>query len=324
MNIVFRSDYLRVGKHFFLFGLLIVLASCAGAQKKTANDISIEDEAPYGWRRSESAVITMTDANGAVAKKVSATVKRGKELFIDVKTLADGRYTLKVTVDNSTCYDNQFTTEFEKERKNERVVLKLTPSDRPRPIPAEKPVIYLYPEKTEGVAVKVRFKGELVKTIPAYNEGWQVTATPDGKITDKADGKQYPYLFWEGNTYKQHWNMSAGFVVSSADSKAFLEHVLPEMGLTAKEYNEFIDYWLPALQKNDYNLIHFSGAEYEDLAKLEITPQPDAVLRVFMVFRATDKNTPAEPQHFKPFERKGFTVVEWGGIQMPGAGVAGR
>ncbi len=59
-----------------------------------------------------------------------------------------------------------------------------------------KPVIYLYPESKTDVNVRLDFKGGLVTTIPEYNGGWSVSAAPDGTITNKADGKKYPYLFW--------------------------------------------------------------------------------------------------------------------------------
>jgi hypothetical protein len=260
----------------------------------------------------------VTDAKGAEVKKMNSVVKVKKETYIDISTLATGEYTLKVLVNNTDCNDNRFTADFKKEKDNKRIVLKfLAPEGRrKRPIPAEKPVIYLYPEQTGEVTVKVRFKGALVKTIPEYGQGWTVTATPDGRITNKADGKQYPYLFWEGNTYKQDWNMKEGFVVSGDKSREFMERALREMGLAAHECKEFMDYWLPRLQQNEYNLIHFAGSEYEDLATLEISPKPNAVLRVFMVFRPANKDTRAVPQHFEHFVRKGFTVVEWGGMQL--------
>ena len=44
-----------------------------------------------------------------------------------------------------------------------------------------KPVIYLYPEKTEEVKVTVKPKGGVTESIPAYGKGWKVKATPEGK-----------------------------------------------------------------------------------------------------------------------------------------------
>ena len=47
-----------------------------------------------------------------------------------------------------------------------------------------KPVIYLYPEKETEVTVKLNYAGELTCTYPAYNDGWKVSASPDGTLTD--------------------------------------------------------------------------------------------------------------------------------------------
>ena len=86
------------------------------------------------------------------------------------------------------------------------------------------------------------------------------------------------------------------------------------MGLTPKEYNEFIVYWYPLMQDNEWNLVHFANdEEYGKYARLDITPKPDSMLRVFMVFRGIDAPVAVEPQVFERFERTGFSVVEWGG-----------
>jgi len=55
------------------------------------------------------------------------------------------------------------------------------------------------------------------------------------------------------------------------------------MGLIPKEYNDFIVYWLPILQENSYNFISFAGKDYEDLAQLKITSEPDSISRVIMI-----------------------------------------
>jgi len=175
-----------------------------------------------------------------------------------------------------------------------------------------KPVIYLYPEKEQEVNVKLDLDGKFTFTYPEYNNGWNVTAKPDGTII--SDGKEYSYLFWEGlmPTFKP--DFKEGFVVKGSDSAEFLRETLSQMGLTPKEYNEFIVYWAPKLQENEYNKIYFAEDDYTDEAKLEINPKPDSILRVFMVYEKADENTVLPKQEIKPFERKGFTVVEWADI----------
>lgn len=184
------------------------------------------------------------------------------------------------------------------------------------PVPV-KPLIYLYPQEKQDIDVKLNFDGILTSSYPKYDEsvqGWKVTAYPDGKIINHADNQEYNYLFWEGKSSTPiDWDFSKGFVVKGEDTREFLQKTLLKIGLTPKEYNEFIVYWYPLLKDNPYNLIHFADEQYTKMAPLAITPKPDSMLRVFMVFKPLDKKIEIEPQVFQPFERKGFTVVEWGG-----------
>ncbi|MDD2871295.1 MAG: hypothetical protein PHS49_04860 [Candidatus Gracilibacteria bacterium] len=183
-----------------------------------------------------------------------------------------------------------------------------------------KPIIYLYPEYTIDVKVKLDYDGKIIADLPKYDKeikGWDVIAYPDSKIIDKSDNKEYSYLFWEGIPSTEiSWNFDKGFVVKGSESREFLQDILPKIGLTPKEFNEFIVYWYPIMQKNEYNLVNFSGKQYTDTAPLETIPKYDSLLRVFMVFKAIDKPINISPQTFDKFERKGFTVVEWGGTQV--------
>ena len=178
----------------------------------------------------------------------------------------------------------------------------------------EKPVIYLYPEKETEVKVQLDYDGTLVCAYPEYNNGWKVVAQPDGTLCD-ASGKTYSYLFWEGNT-DATYDFSKGFVVKGSETAEFLEEKLSEIGLNAKEANEFIVYWLPKMQNNPYNLITFQGETYTETAKLTVSPNPDSVLRVFMVYTALDAPIEVEMPEIEFFERKGFTLVEWGGTEI--------
>ena len=183
-----------------------------------------------------------------------------------------------------------------------------------------KPIIYLYPEEVTDVEVELDVNGELYCTYPKYDNGWEVTAYPDGKIVDKKDGNEYSYLFWDAYS-DIDFDLSRGFVVKGEDTAEFLRDTLSKMGLLPKEYNEFIVYWLPLMEKNDYNFITFQEEAYTDNAKLDITPAPDSILRVYMVYTAVDeddvkKYEGIEAPEIKGFERKGFTVVEWGGSEI--------
>ncbi|MDD3224413.1 MAG: hypothetical protein PHX70_06890 [Clostridium sp.] len=70
------------------------------------------------------------------------------------------------------------------------------------------------------------------------------------------------------------------------------------------------------MENNKYNLITFQNKEYEKIAKLNVSPKPDSMLRIFMVFKAIKSPIHIEQPNIKPFVRRGFTVVEWGGSEI--------
>ena len=177
-----------------------------------------------------------------------------------------------------------------------------------------KPVIYLYPEQTMDVSVKVSPNGGFTVTEPVYGEnGWFVRATPESELYNYADEKIYPYLFWEGHGMN-YQRPEEGFVVPRADVQAFLETSLAKQGLIAKEYNEFIEFWLPRMQEKDYYFITFLPQDqFDRLAPLEVSPRPDTVIRVFMDYEGLENPIEVQPQELFTPERNGFTVVEWGG-----------
>ena len=174
-----------------------------------------------------------------------------------------------------------------------------------------KPVIYLYPEQKMHVSVTLDYDGTLTCNYPEYHNGWNVTACPDGTLTDRK-GQSYNYLYWEGLT-KMSYDFSEGFCVSGSETAEFLDKALSELGLTRKEANEFIVFWLPLMKENPYNIISFQTDKYTDHARLTITPEPDTVIRVFMAYQPSNEEITMKPQLLTSTERTGFTAVEWGG-----------
>ena len=177
-----------------------------------------------------------------------------------------------------------------------------------------KPVIYLYPEETTEVSVLLDFNGELTTTYPAYDNGWRVVAEPDGTLFDE-NGREYYCLYWEGES-DIDFDMSEGFCVKGSETAAFLEEALAKLGLTRREANEFIVYWLPLMEGNEYNVISFQTDAYTENAKLIIDPQPDTLIRVFMAWYGSGKLVEISEQSLAAPERTGFTVVEWGGSEI--------
>jgi len=180
-----------------------------------------------------------------------------------------------------------------------------------------KPVIYLYPEQEQDISVKVNPVGGMTYADPAYGNGWKVRATPDGNLTELATGMRYPYLFWEGKggIYAQP---KEGFVVAQRDVHAFLVSTLARLGLNQKETGDFIEFWESRMQSAPYYFITFlRNKEMDQLAPLAVTPAPDTVIRILMDFSPLQTPIQAKGFPIATPERKGFTVVEWGGVIRP-------
>ncbi len=179
----------------------------------------------------------------------------------------------------------------------------------------KKPVIYLYPEKDMNISVKVE-NAKLIHTYPKYDNGWNVFVTKEGKITNLKTNLEHYCLYWEGESSK-NYTIDEGFVVKGDDSIKFLEEKLEIMGLNRKEINEFIIFWLPQLEQNELNMIKFINEEYNNDYPLNVSPKPDSIIRVYMIFKKIDAiDILLKEQVLKPVQRKGFSVVEWGGSEL--------
>lgn len=176
-----------------------------------------------------------------------------------------------------------------------------------------KPVIYLYPKKTIKISVNVKPTNGISVSIPKIGNGWEVIATPKGKITNLSDNKIYPYLFWEGFA-SNFTTPEEGFVVKSDEIAKFFDKKLKKLGLNKKEIADFKEFWVPRLNKDPYYFITFiPQEEFDQYAPLTIEPKPDSVIRVFFDYKGLDKKIDVKEQKLETPARDGFSVVEWGG-----------
>ncbi|MBR3998376.1 MAG: hypothetical protein IKI93_08550, partial [Clostridia bacterium] len=175
-----------------------------------------------------------------------------------------------------------------------------------------KPVLYLYPEEETEVSVSFAHPEILTTVYPTYEESWQMTAEPDGTLTDER-GREYYALYWEESGFMPT-DFETGFCVPRENAAAFLEEKLDHLGLTNREANEMIMYWLPIMEKSEYSLVFFELTESrEKYNHLHITPVPDSLLRIAIHIRHSDEFVHVEEQILPAWERHGFSAVEWGG-----------
>lgn len=184
----------------------------------------------------------------------------------------------------------------------------------------KKPVIYLYPELSTLVNVKVQPKGKLFFTYPKYDEqGWNVEANSNGELD--VNGNKLNYLFWEAEQQfdQEQFDLASGFIVGKEETISFLEEKLSSFGLNSKEQADFITFWGPQLMKNEQNFVHFVFNENCDqFAELSISPEPDTTFRIYILFSDSEdlKSKEILPQEIPKMSRNGFTVIEWGGSEL--------
>ena len=176
-----------------------------------------------------------------------------------------------------------------------------------------KPIIYLYPTEETEVNVTLWTPENLSHTYPKYNpiKWWNVIAQPNGDLEDMDTWRKLYALYREWKTYNET-KFDEWFVVAWKDTISFLEEKLAILWLNEREAEEFIVYWLPQMENNEYNLIRFETKEEQDENMLlNITPIPDTVIRVMMDWKAIEEPMDIPEQKLVTPERNWFTVVEW-------------
>ena len=59
----------------------------------------------------------------------------------------------------------------------------------------------------------------------------------------------------------------------------------------------------------------YSGKNKNEV-KLKISPTPDNILRLFMLYKPVNGPIDITPPEIPEFNRTGFTVIEWGGAKI--------
>lgn len=177
------------------------------------------------------------------------------------------------------------------------------------PIYVEKPNIYLYPESTTQVKVTLvpKNSNDIIQSIPSYQKGWDISIQPSGKIDNK-----YEYLFYEGKLAK-YPKSEIGWSIPASVLWQFLPQKMAEFGFNEKEIKDFVDYWQTHLPKSEfYKIVPIVNHEIDKEFALKIEPLPQSILRVWFYINPVEKQSNLNPPLITNFERKGFTVVEWG------------
>ncbi|KAG8922413.1 hypothetical protein FRC02_011867 [Tulasnella sp. 418] len=201
---------------------------------------------------------------------------------------------------------------------------------------------------------------------------WVVTAHPDGTLRQEPSGVDTSYLLWEAETHldlldsppssptsaslpsdlTSDCDDTESFIpgrskcaphnsvlLSVQEAPLYLNKALFELGLHTEARTSFITYWLPSLLKHQFIALRFvPQSAYEKAAPLDISPTPDLVTRVFMLFQGVSplevddsvwqeaENRAKDPPSIwnnvvgideaKQEDEKLFRVLEWGGMEV--------
>lgn len=208
----------------------------------------------------------------------------------------------------------------------------------------DKPVIYLYapnPNKVHTVTVYNRenvtgdqVRSEFVFSYPtpkAVNKEsqsieWELTTNTSGqlRLVDKSSDV-YPYLFWDAKSKLTDSEIqlfqTEGLIIDRENYTAYLEKALHKQEIIlASEVTDFITHWVPQMLKFPQCKIQFNKDIIESRYQLTVSPAPDVITRVFMVWQGLVNPVQASKSDilFELCTRNpSFTrVVEWGGTQL--------
>ena len=139
----------------------------------------------------------------------------------------------------------------------------------------------------------------------------------NGDLIDLNTDRNLYSLYYESKNKKEFCVTEERFIVNKKDITKFLEEKLAILGLSDREAEEFIIYWLPKLQENEYNYIRFASIdEINENMPLEFSQEPDTLIRVVMTYKGLSEPINVKEQQLEKVERKGFVAVEWGGSEI--------
>lgn len=176
-----------------------------------------------------------------------------------------------------------------------------------------KPNLYLYPTTQQRVNVSLEFPmgGTILKSDPLYTNPWVVDVAPNGTINGT-----YRYLFYECEV-PPHYQYTAGWCVARDTLESFFRHNLASYGFREHEIDDFIEYWIPQLKNSPYYLLYpQTSTTINALVRLNITPTPGTVLRLYYVIKESNARVNLPTPTVLSTPRNGFTVVEWGGVVL--------
>ena len=179
----------------------------------------------------------------------------------------------------------------------------------------KKPIIYFYPEEEMDLSVKIANDDRLLTSYPKYDDGWNIHLNEDGTFTTNDSDREYYALYFEARS-NYDCTFEEGFYVNKDNALNFLEEKMNYIGFTNREVNEFMMYWLPILENNVHSLVYFElTEERNEECQLIFSTEPDTLIRTIVHIKKVDGEVSIPEQQLKHYDRNGFVVTEWGGVE---------
>ncbi|TNE56210.1 MAG: hypothetical protein EP338_01175 [Bacteroidetes bacterium] len=193
------------------------------------------------------------------------------------------------------------------------------------PVYLEKPVVYGYSDKDQHLKIQLKTPGAIQFSYPKLNQNqsWNLSLI-DNEWVDQ-HGKHYPYLFWDAQLklrsfLKDEHQQIFGCILTSEEILPYLEEKLSYLGLNSTEQTDFITYWAPRMSKSRYCFVQFAFQEdCQIFSSYQIDPAPEKLFQLYLLFQGFEeypKHLEVNPQKWPKFQRSGFHLLEWGGLEI--------
>ena len=114
----------------------------------------------------------------------------------------------------------------------------------------------------------------------------------------------------------QAFQTEEGFLVPADKRDEVFRRVLTDYGFNEQETADFIEYWSDYLTSGEGYVMYPMLTDGVDAAMpVSFSVKPDSITRIWFGFAQYDSGDIKKPM-ITPIERKGFTVVEWGGAVL--------
>jgi hypothetical protein len=175
-------------------------------------------------------------------------------------------------------------------------------------VTVDAPNVYLYPEESTAVHVRVAESYKITNSDPLYPRGgWWSIAEPDGQLLTKDGWKDF--LFYEILMDPNDFQRNEGWCIHGEQGQVSIEKAMENYGFLANEIWDFSDFWDSEFPEADWMTVY---PQVDDLLPVSISPRPDSFLRVWFLVE-NGCNRVYEPE-IPEIKRTGFHASEWGVI----------